>query len=226
MIGGRLTLARDGRSRLPYASGISPACAAAQTTGILLFFTAEFFSGGSATPPTWSCERELPRIYLIQLESRRGAVLVVQPDGLYTAKLPTGTYLMAAIDDDGKVLLSRLAFQAAVSGDAYDLGNLAVNYSGILPGTKILDLTVSPNPPEILDPAFARYAAGRTLGIHTRPPIRISNTPPGMLGGQGQDFYFQDDASWNAYIAAAIAELQGKGIKLLTADAGSATPPQ
>ena len=219
MIGGRLSLAQNGRSRLPYAKGSSDACVAAQAadaTAQFLLFSAALLGGPAPHPTGLSCERYLPKIFLIQLETRRGGPLIVQPDGVFSSRVPIGTYLIASIDDDGAMLPVRLAFQVAQSGDAYDLGNISLNYSGFqFTGIEIVSLTNSPNAASVLDPAFARFAEGRPLGIHRRAPIPMSGPPPGTPGHGLQQFRFRDAASLNNYVTSAIAELHGKGIDLL-----------
>lgn len=219
MIGGRLTLAYGGKSRLPYAKGASDACVAAQAahaTAQFLLYSAALFGGPEPGPTGIYCEHNLPQIFLIQLETRRGGPLIVQPDGVFSARVPVGTYLIASIDDDGSMPPVRLAFQAAQSGDAYDLGNISLNYRGFqFTGIEIISLTNSPNADSVLNPAFARFADGRPLGIHRRAPIPMSGPPPGSPGHGLQKFRFRDAASMNSYIASAIAELHGKGVDLL-----------
>lgn len=216
MIGGRLTLAHDGRSRLPYAKGSNDACVATQATAQFLLFSAAILGGPEPSWPGIYCEHNLPQILIIQLETRRGGPLIVQPNGVFSARVPVGTYLVAAIDDDGSMLPVRFAFQAAQTGDAYDLGNISVNYSGFqFTGIEIVSLTNTPNAANVLDPAFARFAEGRPLGIHRRAPIPMSAPPSGTPGHGSLSFRFRDAASLNSYIASAIAELHGKGTDLL-----------
>ncbi|MGH6931719.1 MAG: hypothetical protein ACREEE_04730 [Dongiaceae bacterium] len=129
VIGGRLAFSRDGESRLPYESGTDGGCVAAATAVFLvILLPLAVLTGAPHLGPGPDCESYLPRLVLVQLESRRAAAVQVAPDGGFIAQVPPGTYLVTYVIDDKTPIPANLAFQVPEPGRAYHLGNLTIDY--------------------------------------------------------------------------------------------------
>jgi hypothetical protein len=153
-------------------------------------------------------------MYLVHLESRRAAGLIVPSNGLFTAQVPPGTYMVASVTDDKILLPFRVAFQAAKNGEAYNLGNLAMSYD-LSWGLKNLKMTASADPGGAVESGIARMAGGKPVPRHVLTPVRMSSLPPRRNAPGVYSISFRDETEWNAFVASAVSELHANGIDLL-----------
>src|SRR5262249_32006129 len=109
--------------------------------------------GGAPTGNFPDCDTYLPSMTLVHLESRRGAVLVVEEDGRFQAQVPPGTYLVQGVTDDRTPVPVAMAFQASTAGRSYYLGDAYVNYSGGWGGASTLSVDVRDSPVGAVDNA-------------------------------------------------------------------------
>jgi hypothetical protein len=210
--GGNLAITRDGKSRLPYATGLDGGCVAGTIALALVWLPLDVLLGGNLMPPGGGdCEHRLPSFVIVQLESRHAAVLVIQKYGDFVAQLPTGTYLVAEVMDDKSLVPLRFGFQIPKSGHAYDLGVIAID-DGSLPRATITAHS---------DVAFAQLMT-ELPGAADWPKspallIQISSA----RDSQSAQVYFIDKKNLDAYLTAATIELKDHGMPLLTSETGA-----
>ncbi len=212
LISGRLLIAEDGKSKVPYESGTDAGCVAGTTAALVVLIPVMLFLGGAPTVAGGpDCETYLPTMTLVQLESRRAAALVVAEDGRFQAQVPPGTYLVQGVTDDRTPLSVAMAFQSPAPGHSYYLGDAQLSYASGWGETNTPSVDV-------------RDSQAGTVNDATPSPERALLIRLDQFKS-AQELYGSDaDKKWNAYLASIIAELDAKGMRLLTATASSVEP--
>jgi len=224
VVEGRLVLAADGKSQLPYVTGTDGGCVAGVVGLTLVLIPVSLFLGnGNAIAALGGvkCDHDLPYLAVVRLETGQAAALLVQNDGDFLAQAPPGTYLVAGIVDDGTAVPVRFAFQVPVKGRAYYLGNVAVNHTGTGLSGRVLSMALTSGYPESLDQLTAKLDSGKPVPHETSPLTQVSMVP---AEAAQRYFPFPDQAHWDAYIASAVDELRGRGMNLLTPQQIGADP--
>jgi len=198
---GNLNLTRNGKTRIPYPTGLNGGCVAA---AVLLWLPLDVLAGGTLPGP--DCDQYLPRLTLIQLESRRAAVLQVQKYGDFVVQLPAGTYLVAQVVDDKFIVPVRFGFQITKTDEAYDLGVIAVE-DGSLPGA-----SVTPHSDGAFAQLLTQLPASGSWPKSTALFTQISGAP----NDRSAQIIFFDKKDLDAYLMAATLELKSKGMPLLS----------
>lgn len=209
--GGSLIITRNGKPQIPYATGVDAGCVAAV---VLLWVPLDILLGGGllAAP---DCGHYLPRVALIQLESRHAALLVAQKYGDVVVQLPAGTYLVAYITDDKSLVPLRFGFQLPKARQSYDLGLIAID-NGSVPRASVTAQS---------DIAFAHLMTELPGAADWPKSTALLTQISGVKDGQSQQVYFLSKKSLDDYLSAATLELKDHGMPMLTPEAISASQP-
>jgi hypothetical protein len=216
--GGNLNLARNGKSRLPYVTGLDGGCVAGTIALALVWLPLDVLLGGHLMPPGGGdCEHRLPSFVIVQLESRHAAVLVVQKYGDFVAQLPPGTYLVVQMTDDKDLVNIRFGFQIPSASHAYDLGVIAID-DGSLPRANI-----TAHDEAAFVQLMSQLPGAGSLPRSTALFVQISSA----RDAQSQQVYFVRKENLDAYLTAATNELKDHGMPLLTSVSSttSTVPP-
>jgi hypothetical protein len=220
LVSGRLGMVADGKSMLPYYIGTHPGCVAGQVGMAILLLPLALFLGHGSYGGGGSCTVAAPALVVVNLESRRGGSLSVTENGLFSAQVPAGTYLVPEIEDNALRIAATMVFQVPTPGQAYYLGDVELSFSGDRDKTRVLSL-------EIRDD----YVAGQAARLATVPPAQAKGEQRALLAPftpyPGAAYFTGDqetaDRKWSAYLDQVVAELAAKGIHLLGV-ATAATP--
>ena len=212
LISGRLMLTENGKSKVPYESGTDAGCVAGVTAAMVVLIPLMIFLGGApAVVGGPDCETYLPTMTLVQLESRRAAALVVAEDGRFQAQVPPGTYLVQGVTDDRAAVPVAMAFQTPAPGHSYYLGDAYLSYTSGWGNTNTPSVDVRDN------------QAGTVKDAKPSPERALLIRLDQFKGTK--DLYGSDaDQKWNAYLTSIVAELDAKGIRVLTATAPTTGP--
>jgi hypothetical protein len=215
LVSGRLGMAHDGKSMLPYYIGTHPGCVAAQVGLAILLLPLAVLSGAGPYGGGGSCTVAAPALVVVHLESRRGGSLQITENGLFSAQVPPGTYLVPEIERNALRVAATMVFQVPMPGQAYYLGDVELNFSGERDKTRVLSLEIRDN---YLAGQAARLAAGvpATLAKGEEKALlaRFTQYPGAAFFTGKRD---TADRKWNAYLDQVVAELAAKGIHLLGA---------
>jgi hypothetical protein len=220
LVSGRLGMVDDGKSMLPYYIGTHPGCVAGQVGLAILLLPLALLSGG-APYGGGGCTAAAPALVVVHLESRRGGSLSVTENGLFSAQVPAGTFLVPEIEDNALRIAATMVFQVPTSGQAYYLGDVELSFSGERDKTRVLSLEIRDN-----------YVAGQATRLATVPPAQAKGEQRALLAPftpyPGAAYFTGDqetaDRKWNAYLDQVVAELAAKGIHLLGVATAAATP--
>ena len=219
LVSGRLGMVDDGKSMLPYYIGTHPGCVAGQVGLAILLLPLALLSRG-APYGGGGCTAAAPALVVVHLESRRGGALSVTENGLFSAQVPSGTYLVPKIEDNALRIAATMVFQVPTAGRAYYLGDIELSFSGERDQTRIKSLEIRDN-----------FVAGQAARSAVVPAVLAKEEQRALLAPftpyPGAAYFTGDrataDRKWNAYLDRVIAELSTKGIRLLGA-APAATP--
>ncbi len=210
LVSGRLAISEDGKSKVPYDIGTDAGCVAGVTAAMIVLLPLAILAGGVPNLGSPDCESKPPALALLHLESRKAGPLSVGADGRFSAQLVPGTYLVPEVWDNGPIAAT-MVFQVPSPGRAYYLGDVALDHSR----GKVLSLDIRDD--EAGGPGIQ---AAHSPSAPARALLARFTPFPGTANFRGSDA----DQKWNAYLDGVVAELDRRGIRLLTAAPPSLAP--
>jgi hypothetical protein len=214
LVSGRLGMVHDGKSMLPYYIGTHPGCVAGQVGLAILLLPLALLSRGAPYGGGGSCTAAAPALVVLHVESRKGGSLSATANGLFSAQVPAGTYLVPEIEDNALRIAATMVFQVPTPGRAYYLGDIELSFSGEQDQTRIKSLEIRDN-----------YVAGQAARSAVVPAALAQEEQSALLMPftryPGAAYFTGDSETanrkWNAYLDQVISELAAKGIHLLGA---------